>query len=495
MQSSSQSAPAVRLPQTAATPPPPPPPPPVVRTDTVILGAGLAGLSCATELVRGGYKGELRLLEASDAPGGRVRTDVHADGYLLDRGFQVFIESYPEARELFASLPGGFAGLDLQAFLPGAVVRCEGGFHLVSDPLRRPQDLLASLVSPVGSLVDKIIVGIFSVWIRFQRVETPEDLLLLDETSTRAYLAGALGLSPSIVDRFLQPFFQGIFLAPLSRQSSRMFSFVFKMFTTGSACLPAGGMGRVAAVLADALPVGTVAYNTRATSVRRSGDGGYRVSVEGGAYSLECRNLVVAVDPEAVNPLLMAGARAAGEDGELSKGQGGPMPSTVEVPEARGSLCLYYGMDGPPPVEQPMLILNGDNAMEPLGAQAARPLAAINNVCFPSQVSRAYAPPGKSLASVTVVDPAALKLHEVTLDACVRKQLEVWWPDNDVANWKLLRVYRIPYAQPAQTPPYTLWSPARLQDRLFLCGDHRATATLNGAIASGREAAQQILLS
>lgn len=469
----------------------------MVRTDTVILGAGLAGLSCATELVRGGYKGEMRLIEASDAPGGRVRTDVHAEGYLLDRGFQVFIESYPEARELFASLPGGFAGLDLQAFLPGAVVRCEGGFHLVSDPLRRPQDLLASLVSPVGSLIDKVIVGLFSVWIRFQRVETPEDLLRLDETSTRAYLADALGLSPSIVDRFLQPFFQGIFLAPLSRQSSRMFSFVFKMFTTGSACLPAGGMGRVAAVLADALPSGTVSYNTRATSVQRSGDGGYRVSVAGGAYSLECRNLVVAVDPEAVNPLLMAGARAAGVEGDEDgvRTKGGGMPTSVDVPEARGSLCLYFGIDGPPPVVQPMLILNGDNAMEPLGPQSERPLAAINNVCFPSQVSRSYAPAGKSLASVTVVDPAALKLHEVTLDACVRKQLELWWPDHGVANWKLLRVYRIPYAQPAQTPPYTLSSPARLQDRLFLCGDHRATATLNGAIASGREAAQQILQS
>jgi hypothetical protein len=43
-----------------------------------------------------------------------------------------------------------------QAFWPGALVRAEGGFHLVADPFRRPGDLLRALTAPIGSLVDKV---------------------------------------------------------------------------------------------------------------------------------------------------------------------------------------------------------------------------------------------------------------------------------------------------------------------------------------------------
>jgi hypothetical protein len=95
------------------------------------------------------------------------------------------------------------------------------------------------------------------------------------------------------------------------------------------------------------------------------------------------------------------------------------------------SVCLYFGIDGPAPgknilshisvagahppmvlstlVTDPVLILNGDNVLFP-GSPSSR----INNVCFPSSVSKAYAPEGKSLVSVTVVGPVD-SLSEVTL--------------------------------------------------------------------------------
>jgi hypothetical protein len=83
-----------------------------------------------------------------------MRTD-YVDGFILDRGFQVFIESYPESRNLF-----DYDGLDLKPFNPGAYVHFENNFYIVSDPFRRPQDLFASLNSPIGSLIDKVKVSI-----------------------------------------------------------------------------------------------------------------------------------------------------------------------------------------------------------------------------------------------------------------------------------------------------------------------------------------------
>ncbi|MGD2082621.1 MAG: FAD-dependent oxidoreductase, partial [Chromatiales bacterium] len=94
------------------------------RADVLIVGAGLSGLACARELVRLGV--EPLVLEAADAPGGRIRTD-RLDGFLLDRGFQVLQTWYPEARHQL-----DYGALDLHPFAPGAVIRVDGAFHRVT---------------------------------------------------------------------------------------------------------------------------------------------------------------------------------------------------------------------------------------------------------------------------------------------------------------------------------------------------------------------------
>jgi len=144
----------------------------------VIIGAGISGLASAKELTERG-ESDFVVIEASDLPGGRVKTDI-VDGFLLDRGFQVFIESYPEAINLF-----DYEGLKLSSFLPGAIVRYNNEFHLVSDPFRRPQDLIASLFTPIGSFADKVLVGLFSVIIRFL---TLEEIFNNEELNTVQYL-------------------------------------------------------------------------------------------------------------------------------------------------------------------------------------------------------------------------------------------------------------------------------------------------------------------
>ena len=81
--------------------------------DVVIIGAGLAGLCCARRLTEAGVS--FQIVESSDGIGGRVRTD-EVDGFLLDRGFQVLLTAYREARQIL-----DYSLLDLKAFSPGAL--------------------------------------------------------------------------------------------------------------------------------------------------------------------------------------------------------------------------------------------------------------------------------------------------------------------------------------------------------------------------------------
>src|SRR5262245_33562595 len=120
-------------------------------SDVVVIGAGVSGLVCALELTRLGFP--VQVLEASDAVGGRVRTDL-VDGFRLDRGFQVLLTAYPEAHRWLS-----YEGLALRGFEPGALVQLDGKLHRVSDPLRRPSHALSSAFAPVGTFRDKLLIA------------------------------------------------------------------------------------------------------------------------------------------------------------------------------------------------------------------------------------------------------------------------------------------------------------------------------------------------
>jgi phytoene dehydrogenase-like protein len=119
----------------------------MASSHVLIIGAGLSGLACARRLTDGGLA--CTVLEASDDVGGRVRTD-QVDGFLLDRGFQVLLTGYPEASQAL-----NYPERDLKPFHPGVLIHHAGEFHLLSDPLRRPQNLISTACSAVGSLSDK----------------------------------------------------------------------------------------------------------------------------------------------------------------------------------------------------------------------------------------------------------------------------------------------------------------------------------------------------
>ena len=139
----------------------------------LVIGAGVAGLSCGLRLQKAGIP--FTILESSDGPGGRVRSD-KLEGFTLDRGFQIFLTSYPEAKEVL-----DYADLDLKPFYAGAMVHYDNQFHKVADPLRHPLDGVQSLFNSTGTVGDKVNVGAFRLK---SELGSLEDLLQRDETTT-----------------------------------------------------------------------------------------------------------------------------------------------------------------------------------------------------------------------------------------------------------------------------------------------------------------------
>lgn len=444
-----------------------------VNTKIGIIGCGISGLACALELLELGTK-DFVIIERDDDVGGRIRTDI-VDGYQLDRGFQVFIEKYPESLASF-----DYDDLNLKSFWPGAIVRYNNNFHVVSDPIRRPQDLIDSAISPIGSLIDKIKVGIFAILVRATDVD---DIFARTEYTTLEYLQQVRGLSPSMINRFFKPFYQGIFLSSINVQSSRMFEFVFKMFSDGAAMLPAKGMGAISQQLAARLPVESLKLNTNVQGVIRDTINDKYILdavslIDGKCTQYICDSIIVAADPIAAKRLIENIDKVDVDTNSSDK------KKEFTIPTARGSTCVYFGIDSAtPPVTDPVLILNGENDLD----DSQRCQTRINNVCFPSQVSADYAPPGKSLASITLVGSIDENISDKTIEEDVRKQLVQWFGPL-VLDWKFLKVYRIAYAQPAQNPPYKIGQGVKISKSLYCCGDHRSTATLNGALGAGKQA-------
>lgn len=406
--------------------------------DAIIVGGGLAGLTCAHYLSAAGLS--FRLLEASDRVGGRIRTD-EVEGFLLDRGFQVFLTAYPDARQVL-----DYDALELSSFEPGALIRFDGGFRRFADPWRRPSCLLATALSPVATLSDKLRVASF-------RSYTSRDSLndiYSRENQTTINLLRQRGFSEVIIDRFFRPFLGGVFLDESLETSSRMCEFVFRMFSQGDAALPAAGMQGIPQQIASRLPQGSLRMNTRVESIESR-----EVTLSTGER-LAARTVVIATEQPAAWRLL----------------------GRSEETQARRVKNLYFASPKPPIVE-PILILEGDDR------------GPVNNMCVPSQVARHYAPADQSLISLTVLKN--YDDQDLMIGAALDQMRD--WFGEQVGDWRHLRTYEIDYALPVMSTDIeeTLVKPSMVAESLFVCGDHCETASINGAMASGRRAAEAVV--
>ena len=406
--------------------------------DVVVVGAGLAGLACARVLAGAGVR--VQVLEASDRPGGRIRTEL-VDGFRIDRGFQILLTSYPEARRVL-----DLDALQLRRFAPGVQVFREGEFHTLADPFRRPIDARRTASAPLGSFWDKL---------RVVRLRAHAGSGTLEELFSRPHKAThdrlrRLEFSQDFVDGFFRPFLGAVFLEQELATSSRKLEFVVRMVAHGDVAVPALGMEEIPAQLARGLPAGCVRTRTPVAAVHPQA-----VELESGGR-IEASAVVVATDGVTAARLVPAFVA----------------PHTLGV--------TAFSFEAPePPVRGPWLLLDGDHR------------GPVNNAAVMSEVSPEYAPPGRALVSASVL---GTQLHPGELEPRVRAQLRTWF-GGAVEDWRLVHAQVVHDALPAE-PPSALepaQRPVRTPGGITVCGDHRDNASIDGALTSGRRAAESVL--
>ena len=405
----------------------------VVTIDVVIVGAGLAGLAAARTLADAGR--EVVLLEASDGPGGRVRSDL-VDGFRLDRGFQVLLTAYPEIpRQLDVD------ALDLRRFDPGSLVWINDRLHAVGDPIRMPRRILDSAAAPVGSLADKVRLA--RLLLRLRRAD-PRTLLRGPDRTTLEALR-AEGFSATMIERFFRPLIGGIQLDPELGASSRMFEVVLRCLAVGDSAVPAAGMQAIPDQLAGRLPDSVLRLNTTVTGV----DNGSVTTATGDV--VRAQHVVVATEGPAAASLLGLPAVAS-----------------------RAASCVWFAAEQPP-FAQKLIALDGSNTGPAL------------NVSVMTNVAPEYGPVGAAL--VAAASPGRA---DAELEPAVRQQLRGWW-GAQVDQWSHLRTDVITHGQPASGPPFHPKRRQLVRDGIFVCGDHRDTPSIQGALYSGRRVAETIL--
>ncbi|UZI31722.1 FAD-dependent oxidoreductase [Streptomyces sp. VB1] len=439
------------------------------HADVIIIGAGIAGLSAAHLLVRAGLG--VRVLEAEPRVGGRLTTD-EVDGFRLDRLGPLLCTSWPELT--------GTPGLDapeLREFAPGVLVHSEGRRQLTGD-IRSARGALKAVrtrsSAPRATRASRtpwaaksayghergapargggrgaVVTGAIDrarLGAALSRLAaTPQARLLARPERTVVGALPGVGLPARTVDGVLRPLLTALLSDPVLTTSSRRADLALRDYARGGLCVPAGGSSALPELLAAALPPDTVRTGVHVTAADITS---VRTKEHG---ELGCRSL-----------LLATGAGAAAE---LLPG--------LRVPSFHPVTVLHHTAPAPPPTGR-SLVLDGDRS------------GPVAYTAVMSEVDPSRAPEGRTLITSTV-----LGTPPPDLGRSVRAHLAALY-GVPTDGWELLAAHHDPEAVPAMEAPHDPRRPVRVLAGLYVCGDHRDTSTVQGALHSGRRAAEAIL--
>ena len=441
---------------------------PAYQADVVIVGAGVAGLSAAHRLTSAGVT--TAVLEAAPCVGGRMSTE-KVDGFRLDRIGQLLSTSYPELR-----LTPGLDALALRAFAPGVLLhsdgrrhragavaaplsasrarRARGALHAVRALASAPRAASARAVpgqttvprvragAPLGTAVDQARLGAALA----RLASAPVERLLARPELPAAQALAARGVPARTIDGFVRPLLAALLCDPELTTSSRCADLALRAFASGRLCVPEGGAEALPELLARALPPGTVHTGVRVTSVATTSV----TTAEHG--EIRCRAVLLATDARTAADLLPG----------------------LRVPDFHPVTVVHHTTDEPPTTGASLL----------LDADRGGPVA---HTAVTSQVDPSRAPAGRALISSTV-----LGTPPPDIDTAVRMHLSRLY-GTSTTRWETLAVHHTPEAVPAMRPPHDLRRPVRLLAGLYVCGDHRDTSTVQGALHSSHRAATAIL--
>ena len=394
--------------------------------DSIILGAGVSGLSCALALHK--QKANFLVLEASDSVGGRIKTRQHREGFLIDEGFQVLLDSYPELSHVV-----DLAALKLHKFNSGALIYDGKKLRCLANPLVHPQYAAHGLFQDLISLKDKML----TLKLIMQARQQPEDLLQTGQT-TRQFLVD-FGFTPDFIQMFWDPFLTGVFLDPELKADSSFFKFLVSYFSSGRVSIPENGMQQLPLQMAKLLPTNSVRTNAQVKSYDQ-----HTVTLMTGEV-LKARQVIVAFDDESKN----------------------------QVDDQNYYSVTTYYFTG-----QALAELDWDKWL----VLVPRHLGySIDHMCLLSHVSAGYAS-GKNLLSVSVVgtktSEAANVLKEV--EQVAQRKLDLSLVDRVEVRKALPKIKDNVCG-------------FEVRNNIIYCGDRFASPSINGALKSGRWAAEYAL--
>ena len=373
---------------------------------------------------------DVHVVEAARHAGGRLATE-RIDGFVVDRGFQVLNTGYPRAADL------DLDALDLGWFATGAVIRVGDRTHRVADPRRHPSTALDTLTAPLGSVRERAALAVFSLRAAYGPVPS---LLRRPERSAEESLRDA-GVGDAALERFLRPFLSGVLLEGDLATSSRYLDLLWRSFVRGAIGLPARGMQSVGEQLAGRLEPDRLHLGTR---VRSTAPGS--VTTDDGVCRADA--VVVATDPATASELL---------------------PAVGATAPRRVTTHLYVLPASP--WTQPLIVLG-------------QPGSRLVNTVVLSDAQPAYSPDGRALVASSTLD--------TTREDDVRAEVAAAHGVSP-SDLEHLTTVDVEGAQPAALPPLQLRRPVALGDELFVCGDHRDTPSIQGAMASGARTARAVL--
>ncbi|MCH1514934.1 MAG: FAD-dependent oxidoreductase [Acidimicrobiales bacterium] len=397
--------------------------------EVVIVGAGIAGLTAAKILSQSGK--EVLLLEKSDGVGGRVRTDQYKD-FLLDRGFQVLLTAYPELPEhLDLSL------LELKPFESGATIFSNDRFSKVGDPFRNISSIVSTALTKTIGIQDKIkLLKLRNSLIGRKKIplKQKDDKKILETFED-------LGFTPKAINSFFKPLIGGIQLDPSLSGSTRLCFWILKMLFIGEAAVPARGMGAISEQLFKQVNENSVRLNCNVEKVE-----GKKV-ILGSGESFLPSNLIIATEGPATAKLL---------------GQKSPLSRSVS--------CVYFSAPQTPSSSKAIL-LNGEKNGPAL------------NVAIMTNIAPSYSKSGKALIAAAI--PEIIKPESIE-DVLI--QMKKWFGDS-VDSWEHIKTYSIEHGQPDLKPGDPFRKNIKISEGVYICGDHRDTPSIQGALVSGRRAA------
>jgi protoporphyrinogen oxidase len=313
-------------------------------------------------------------------------------------------------------------------------------FHRVADPFRHPIDGVKSLLTPIGSLGDKLRVGMMRMGLLSSK-SIPDNCTTLDALNK-------MGFSDSMIDRFWKPFMRGVFLENELSTTIRKFEETFRFFSKGDTVLPKNGIGEIPRQLAGKIPNDRILLETEISKVGPN-------SVESSdGTKWEGKAVVLATEDFHANQLLGLGK---------------------EYAEWNSVDCLYFSLSVDDlPSDEPILYLDGTGN------------GPINNLTFVSTLCDC-APVDRALASVSVIGQKEMGMEEIAKQA--KNQLTAWF-GKKAEGWKYLKGYRIHQAVPScPTPP----SPKPALTEVYRCGDYFGLPSIDSAMKSGRLTAEHII--